>query len=132
MAGGELVVVQDFSDIKLGIYDIDTLNPITTKSTSVQKIMNIVYEPLFTVDESGKEKPVLAHSYKVSEDGKQISVILKSNVTWHDGTNFTAEDVAYTLSRMRESGGLYRKISEKIHSFTATDKKTIVINFEHN
>ena len=41
LAGGELVIMQDFSDIKLGVYGIDTLNPIATKSKSVQKIMNI-------------------------------------------------------------------------------------------
>lgn len=127
---GELVVIQDFSDIKLGIYGIDTLNPIATRSESVQKIMNIVYEPLFTLDETGKLSSVLARSYTVSGGGTRIEVTLKNGVKWHDGTNFTAEDVAYTLSRMKEADGLYGKISSKIHSFTAVDKSTIIINFE--
>lgn len=130
VAGGELVVIQDFSDIRLGVYGLDTLNPIATKSESVQKITNIVYESLFTIDESGKEEPMLANSYEVSGGGTQIEVFLKNDVKWHDGQNFTAEDVAYTLSRMKESGGLYSKISSKIHSFTATDRNTIIINFE--
>jgi len=130
VADGELVVIQDVSDIKLGVYGVDTLNPVATKSRSVQKIMNIVYEPLFTIDEEGKVVGVLASSYKVSEGGKQVTVTLKDGVKWHDGTNFTSEDVAFTLSRMRDSGGLYGKLSERIHSFTATDKKTIVITFE--
>lgn len=129
---GELVVRGDYSDIKLGVYGIDTLNPIATKSESVLNIMNIVYEPLFTVSETGKLDPVLAHSYAVSDDGTQITVELKDGVKWHDGTNFTAEDVAYTLSRMRDSGGLYSKISSKIRSFTAVSKNTIIINFENS
>lgn len=132
VTGGELVVIQGFSDIHLGVYGIDTLNPIATKSKSVQKIMNIIYEPLFTFGESGEAEGVLAESYSVSEEGRQISVRLKSGVKWHDGTNFTAEDVAYTLSRMRDSGGLYGVLSSKIHSFTATDKNTIIINFENS
>ena len=130
MTGGELVVIQDFSDIRLGVYEIDTLNPVATKSESVQKIMNIVYESLFTVDDSGKEKPVLTEDYKVLGNGTQIEVTLKSGVKWHDGKNLTAEDVAYTLSRMSESDGLYSNISSKIHSFTATGKNTIIITFE--
>lgn len=130
VAGGELVVIQDFSDIRLGVYGIDTLNPIATKSESVQKITNIVYESLFTIDENGKEEPMLASSYDVLNGGSQIEVILKNNVKWHDGKNFTAEDVAYTLSKMKETDGLYSKISSKIHSFTATDKNTIIITFE--
>lgn len=130
LAGGELVIMQDYSDIKLGVYGIDTLNPIATRSKSVQKIMNIVYEPLFTIDESGKVVPVLAGSYTLSGSGKQITVTIKDGVKWHDGTNLTAEDVAYTLSRMRDSGGLYGKLSKRIHSFTASDKNTVIINFE--
>lgn len=126
---GELVVIQDFSDINLGIYGIDTLNPLATKSKSVQKIMNIVYEPLFTMDEMGKPDPMLAHSYTVSNGGKRIEITLKSGVKWHDGTNFTAEDVTYTLSRMGEEQGLYGKIYSKIHSFTAVDKDTVIIDF---
>ena len=82
---GELVVRGDYSDIKLGVYGIDTLNPIATKSESVLNIMNIVYEPLFTVSETGKLDPVLAHSYAVSDDGTQITVELKDGVKWHDG-----------------------------------------------
>jgi len=130
VAGGELVVIQDFSDIRLGVYGIDTLNPIATKSESVQKITNIVYESLFTTNEAGKEVPMLANGYDVLAGGTQIEVTLKNDVKWHDGQNFTAEDVAYTLSRMREVDGLYSKISSKIHSFTATSQNTIVINFE--
>ena len=130
VAGGELVVIQDFSDIRLGVYGIDTLNPIATKSESVQKITNIVYESLFTIGESGKEEPMLASSYDILAGGTQIEVTLKNNVKWHDGKNFTAEDVAYTLSKMKEADGLYSKISSKIHSFTATDKNTILITFE--
>jgi len=129
VAGGELVVIQDYTDINLGIYGIDTLNPIATKSESVKKIMNIIYEPLFSLDETGKIDPVLAYSYSTSNGGTQIEITLKSGVTWHDGTNFTAEDVAFTLSKMRDADGLYGKISSKIDNFTAVDKDTVIINF---
>ncbi len=124
---GELVVVEDTTDIKLGIYGIDTLNPIATKSKSVQKIMNIVYEPLFRIGEAMEAEAVLASSYTLSEDGMSITVNLKDGVKWHDGTNFTAEDVVYTLSRISSGSGLYSKIADKINSFTATGKSQVVI-----
>lgn len=126
---GELVVVQEYSNIHLGIHDVDTLNPLATKSESVQKIMNIIYEPLFSVDEAGKEEPILAHSYNVSDSGTQMEIKLREGVKWHDGTNFTAEDVAYTLSKMMETEGIYSKVSSRIYSFTAVDNNTIVITF---
>lgn len=39
----------------------------------------------------------LAESYTVSEDGKSIEFVIRSNVKWHDGVDFTAEDVKWTL-----------------------------------
>ncbi len=127
---GELVVVEDTTDIKLGIYGIDTLNPIATKSKSVQKIMNIVYEPLFKIGEEMTAEPVLASGYTLSEDGMSITVNLKDGVKWQDGTNFTADDVVYTLSKMSTAGGLYTKIINKISSFTATGKSQVIITFQ--
>lgn len=127
---GELVVIRDDSDINLAIYDIDTLNPIATKSESVQKIMNIVYDPLFTTDEKENSVPCLAESYNISEDGRQMTVNLRQDIKWHDGTNFTADDVVYTLSKMVGSDGLYKSVAKKIKSFTAVNKNRVIINFE--
>lgn len=127
---GELVVIEDSSDIKLGIYGIDTLNPIATKSESVRNIMNTIYDPLFTLDEELFAEPVLADFYELSEDGRRISVTLKNGVKWHDGTNFTADDVVFTLSKLRNTGGLYSKLSSKIASFTAVEKNKVIIEFD--
>lgn len=127
---GELVVVSDESSINLGIYGIDTLNPLETKSESVKSIVNIIYEPLFTEDETKSAVPVLAKNFSVARGGEQITINLKDDVKWQDGTVFTAEDVVYTISKMCASGGLYRKMADKIHSFTAADKNQVVINFE--
>lgn len=124
---GELVVLEDTSNIKLGIYGLDTLNPIATKSESVRDIVNIIYDSLFTLDEQQGVIAELAQSYELSEDGRSIVVTLKDGVKWHNGTNFTANDVVFTLSKLRASGGLYNKISEKISSYTAAEKNKVII-----
>lgn len=123
-----IVVLEDNTDINLAIANITSLNPLETKSKSVQSIMNIVYEPLFTYDEKINAVPVLADSYKLSDDGRQITVKLKDGVKWHDGTNFTSDDVIYTLSKLIHSDGLYRKTADKISGFTAISKNEVVIN----
>lgn len=125
---GELVVMSDSTDINLGIYGIDTLNPLETRSESVRNIMNIVYEPLFSCNAQGVSVPVLAESYALSADGSSITVNIRRDVKWHDGTVFTADDVVYTLSKLRSSGGFYKKTAAKIKSFTAIDKYQVQIN----
>ena len=41
----------------------------------------------------------LAKSYTISPDGKLITIALRDNATWHDGSPVTAEDVKWSLDR---------------------------------
>ncbi|MBR4720415.1 MAG: ABC transporter substrate-binding protein [Clostridia bacterium] len=123
-----LVVLEDNSDIKLAIANSGNLNPLETVSANIQSIMNIVYEPLFELDEKMNAVPVLSESYKLSDDGRQITLRLRDDIKWHDGTNFTADDVIFTLSKLIHSNGLYQKTAKKISGFTATSNHEVVIN----
>ena len=127
---GELVVIEDTQEIKLGVYGIDTLNPIATKSESVRNIVNIMYDSLFTMDEEYQLVAELAESYELSDDGRKITITLKDGVKWHDGTNFTSDDVVFTLSKMRSANGLYGRVSERILSFTGVEKNKVIIEFD--
>lgn len=125
---GELVVIEDTSDISLAVYNIDTLNPVTTRSKSVQRIMNIVYEPLFCVNEKKELTGVLASGYSIS-GANQLTVTLKGGVKWSDGTPFGAEDVVYTISRISSGDGLYSKAKQSIESATAVSANKVLITF---
>lgn len=46
--------------------------------------------------------PELAVSWERSDDGKQYTFKLRPNVKWHDGTDFTADDVVATYMRVVE------------------------------
>lgn len=62
-----------------------------------------LFDPLFNVQPDGSFTPALASEVPtvanggISEDGLNWRVKLRDDVTWHDGTPFTAEDVKYTL-----------------------------------
>ncbi|CAK7257331.1 MULTISPECIES: peptide ABC transporter substrate-binding protein [unclassified Shinella] len=62
-----------------------------------------IFDPLFDVDAKGNFYPLLAKEVPtvenggVSADGLTWKVTLRDDVTWHDGTPFTAEDVKFTL-----------------------------------
>ena len=47
-------------------------------------------------------EPELAHSWKVSKDGRQITFKLRSGLSFSDGTTFSAEDVAYTVQQLMD------------------------------
>ena len=46
--------------------------------------------------------PDLAHSWKISPDGKTYTFFLRKDVLFHDGTEFTAADVKATFDRIRK------------------------------
>ena len=63
---------------------------------------NLVFETLFKTDADGNLVPWLATGYEMPDD-LTIRLTLRDDVTFHDGTKLTAEDVAFTLKTAAES-----------------------------
>ncbi len=61
-----------------------------------------VYEPLFTYDEKFNVKPFLCESYKMSQDGLNLTLNLKKGVKFHNGSELKAEDAKFCLDRVRD------------------------------
>ena len=80
----------------------DTLNPLTSYSTESMQITNIVYEPLLAYDSDLNEYPKLAESYEYSDDGLVATYKLHKDVKWHDGEDFTADDVVFTFNMIKK------------------------------
>ncbi|MBR0365533.1 MAG: hypothetical protein IJH94_01870 [Clostridia bacterium] len=94
-------------EITAGITDLDTYNPLTTASVTMQSICGFVFEPLFELDSQLYHMNVLAQEYSVSPDGRMLTVTLRPDVLWHDGTQFTAADVVYTVNYIKRGGTRY-------------------------
>jgi peptide/nickel transport system substrate-binding protein len=78
-----------------------TLNPIQIASTAELQVATTIHDSLVRLDPFTFEpKPQLAESWTVSEDGLTWTFKLRAGVKWHDGTEFTAEDVKFTTDKM--------------------------------
>ena len=80
------------------------LDPNTTEAWFGWFVELQVFEPLVEakIDEQGniEYKPSLATSWEMAEDALSWTFELKEGVTFHDGTPFNAEAVAFTINRI--------------------------------
>lgn len=74
----------------------------TAGSAIPQALMTNVYEGLVRVDQSGKIVPLLAKEWKISEDRKTYTFTLQDSATFSNGEKFTANDVKFSLDRVKK------------------------------
>lgn len=75
------------------------INPVISQINEVDEtISSLIYSSLFKFDINGELVNDLADSYQISDDKKTYQIAIKKDVKWHDGTPFTAEDIVYTAS----------------------------------
>ncbi|WP_428416730.1 ABC transporter substrate-binding protein [Phocicoccus schoeneichii] len=105
--------------------DPDGLDPHRTTASSTFVITNNIYDTLVKVTEDGEIVPSLASSYEQSEDGKTLTFHLRDDVKFHDGTKFTAKDVAYSFERIRDDLGPRKDNYQYITEVNVIDDYTI-------
>lgn len=57
---------------------------------------------VLVIERDGEVVPWLAESWEYSDDGRQLIFKIRDGVTAHDGSEITAEDVAWSINRFRE------------------------------
>ncbi len=82
---------------------VQRLNPLFADMNPVDRdITSLIYEGLTRTNPYGEIEPALAERWVISADGLEYVVFLRQDVLWQDGMPFTAADVAYTMSLLRD------------------------------
>ena len=76
----------------------DTLNPVIERHSTLWQITPLMFDSLLQVDpDTAGLVPGLAERWEYSADGRQVTFFLPADLSWSDGTPFTAADVAESL-----------------------------------
>ena len=109
----------------------DTLDPHRTRATLTSQINNNIYESLFYSDGSA----LLVEDYKITNNRKTWTILLKKGILFHHQKELQAEDVIASFSRLQEKDGKYPSpVAEQyavIQSITAKDLYTVVIELQY-
>jgi SgrR family transcriptional regulator len=101
---------------------IYTLDPILVNRRTETHLNGQIFDTLVRYEDTTKTIiPHLAHYWESDETGQTWTFFLRKGVLFHDGSELTAHDVAYSLSRLQNLECPYSWLVEDI-------KSTVVLN----
>ncbi|MDE2613624.1 MAG: peptide ABC transporter substrate-binding protein [Burkholderiales bacterium] len=113
------------------------LNPHYAGGTKDQDASRIFYEPLAGWDGEGNLMPFLAAEIPtranggLAADGKSVTWKLKRGVKWHDGKDFTADDVVFTWQYAGDPAAAMTTVSVyKDIKVVKVDSHTVRVEFQ--
>ncbi|GHC78955.1 ABC transporter substrate-binding protein [Limoniibacter endophyticus] len=112
--------------------DVPVINSGITTDIASSHMSGQVYSTLVRLSPAGDVIPSLAESWNISDDGLNYTFNLFDNVKWHDGTEFSAEDVAWSLWNVnKEFNGPSSGLLAAVESIEALDKNTVVFKLKY-
>lgn len=127
-----IVSAQDEGNILIMARAADTtgLDPHTQTAFASFRLLELIYEPLVNLDENLGVIPALAESWTFADDGLSLTLNLRQGVTFHNGAEFTAEDVVATFNRILDeaTAAAARANYLTIASIDTPDDYTVVFN----
>jgi peptide/nickel transport system substrate-binding protein len=96
-----------------------------------QMVNGNIYEGLLRYDEKLNPMPSLATEWAVSKDLKTYTFKLKKGVKWHDGDDFDAQDVVFSIDKLgRGVNPRVRVALEAVDTIKAVDSHTVEISLK--
>jgi len=79
-----------FNQLNIGLIDsVTNFDPLFASNLSTQRVIRLIYEGLFTVNENGEAIPQLIKEYSVSDDGLTYTIELHNDRFYHDSDAFS-------------------------------------------
>ena len=111
--------------------DAKRLLPLLATDSASAGISGLIYSGLTKYDKDIRMTGELAESWDVSDDGLQVVFHLRKDVRWHDGAEFTSEDVLFTYNTVTDPKVPTPYASEygPVLSVEAPDKYTVRVTY---
>ena len=119
------------ADVTVGLQlEPPHLDPTSAAAGAIDQVLySNVFEGLTRFGPDGSVNAGLAESWNISSDGKTYTFKLHSGVKYHDGTDFEATDVVFSLDRARgqESTNAQKALFAGIDNVEAVDATTVKV-----
>jgi len=119
--------------VRIGLnYDISTVNMLEAKIGVDLPVLLAIHEPLMGADpETGAKSLILADSFEVMENRKDIKVTLRKDARFHTGAPVTAQDVKFTYEQCADpnNANLMAGPLDEIEEIEILDEHSFIFRF---
>ena len=116
----------DVTAVFSNIAETTTLDPAIAFSSDGFEFVRNVYDSLTQYEPGGVEiQPSLAESWEMSDDATEYTFTLREGVTFHDGTELTADDVVATIDRVQGINQGPASVIANVAGVEAVDELTV-------
>lgn len=109
------------------LQNITSFDPAQAHLGHQMPIYQAVYDTLLLREPDGSLAPMLATKWKYNDDNTVLTMDLRTDVTFTDGTKFTAEAAKANLDHFKEANGPDANQAKSIASVAVVDDDTIDI-----
>jgi len=107
-------------------------DPALSAAGTAVPVLYSIYETLYEFDDEGVPHPHIVESDELSDDELTLTLTIRSGMTFHDGSELTAEDVVFSLNRARGAdedldSPAWASSLAHIESVETEDETTVVI-----
>jgi len=130
--GGNNTATENPTTLVVGVTEMSgNFSPLYYSSTYDGYVIDLVHEALLKRNYNGELVPSLAKDYTYSEDGKSITFTLREDAKYSDGTNVTANDIAFSYMILSDKSytGRFSSMAQDLVGYAeyhsgSTDKLT--------
>lgn len=126
--GGDAASEKSDLVIGMALGDLATLDPARVLADAMQLVIPLYSDTLVDVDQDDPRKivPAIATEWEVSDDLKTYTFTLRDDVTFPSGNKLTAEDVKFSLMRIKNVQGASAFKMGNVEKIDAVDETTVV------
>ena len=111
---------------------ISSLDPAQANGGSTLQLLSALGDPLYSIDTRKGLQPRLAADLPlISTDGRTVTIPLRQDVLFHDGSRFDAEAMAFSLRRFLSIGTLSYIVGDRISAVEVAGPFRLRLRLSH-
>ncbi len=110
--------------------DLTSLDPIWTISNVARNHGYMVWDTLYGTDAQYRIRPQMAEGHAEEEDGRRVTVTLRSGLKFHDGEPVRARDAVASIKRWARRSPTGQVLETYLDEISAADDRRIVFRLK--